>query len=91
MIRSTHLFPPAITRLEGTLETMRREELDRHRKKMTPEEADLVARLTAGITSKLLDLVAFRLEAAYGRGEGETRLRVLQQLFEREKASVYQS
>jgi glutamyl-tRNA reductase len=67
---------------------MRREELDRYRKKMTPEEAELAALLTAGITSKLLDLVADRLEAACGRGEVDTRLRGLQQLFERERTGA---
>ncbi len=83
MIRQTQPLPPAITHLGGALETMRREELDRYRKKMTPEEADLAALLTAGITRTLLDLVADRLAAACGRGEADTRLRGLQQLFER--------
>jgi glutamyl-tRNA reductase len=71
------LSPTATARLRGALEKVRREELDRHRKKLTPEEADRAARLTAGITGKLLDLLTRQLEAAGSRGQAESRLLVL--------------
>ncbi len=72
---------PAVTDcLRGALEKVRREELDRYRRKLTPEEADRAARLTAGITGQLFDLLTRQLAAAAGRGEAESHLLVLHRI-----------
>jgi glutamyl-tRNA reductase len=80
------LSPAVANRLHGALEKVRREELDRYRRKLTPEEADRAARLTAGITGQLFDLLARQLAAADGRGEAESRLLVLHRVLGLEDA-----
>ncbi len=83
------LSPVVTNRLHGALEKVRREELDRYRRKLTPEEADRAARLTAGITGQLLDLLTRQLAAADGRGEAESRLVVLHRVFGLEEGAHF--
>lgn len=72
---------PAVARLRVALETIRREELDRYRKKLTATEAEASAQLMECISEKLLQTLIQQLEAASQRGKADTCLRGLEDLF----------
>ena len=89
MPSQSKLSPVVASRLRGALEKVRHEELDRYRKKLTPDEADRAASLTAGITGQLLDLLTRQLEAAGGRGQADSHLLVLHRLLGLEDAPQF--
>ena len=72
---------PTIHKLKNALENIRQEELARHLKKLTPEETKLIDDVTRNIMQKIIKLPVLQLKAACKRGEAETLIDVLNDLF----------
>jgi glutamyl-tRNA reductase len=72
---------PTIHKLKNALENIRQEELARNLKKLTPEENKLIDDVTRNIMQKIIKLPVLQLKAACKRGEAETLIDVLNDLF----------
>ncbi|AUD04372.1 glutamyl-tRNA reductase [Spirosoma pollinicola] len=79
---------PTINKLKNALEQIRRDEIARHLKHLTPGESEKVDKITRGIMQKIIKLPVLQLKAACKRGEAETLIDVLNDLFDLEKHSV---
>lgn len=79
---------PTINKLKNALEQIRRDEIARHLKHLTPEESEKVDKITRGIMQKIIKLPVLQLKAACKRGEAETLIDVLNDLFDLEKHSA---
>lgn len=75
------IVSPTIHKLKNALENIRQEEIARHLKKLTPEETKLVDDVTRNIMQKIIKLPVLQLKAACKRGEAETLIDVLNDLF----------
>lgn len=71
---------PTIQRLKNALDTIRREELARHTK-VTDKEKELLDVVTKNMIQKVIKLPVLQLKAACKRGEAETLVGVLNDLF----------
>ncbi len=78
---------PTIQRLKSTLDQIRKEELSRH-KKLTEKEADLLEVVTKNMIQKVIKLPILQLKAACKRGEAETLVEVLNDLFNLESQEI---
>lgn len=78
---------PTINKFKNALEQIRQEELARYMKQMTPEESEKMDRITKGMMQKIIKLPVLQLKAACKRGEAETLIDVLNDLFNLEKQS----
>lgn len=76
---------PTIQKLKSALEEIRQAELSRHVKKMTAQEVELMEAVTKGMMQKIIKLPVLQLKAACKRGEAETLIDVLNDLFDLEK------
>lgn len=76
---------PTIQKLKSALEEIRQSELSRHLKKMTTQEVELMDTVTKGMMQKIIKLPVLQLKAACKRGEAETLIDVLNDLFDLEK------
>lgn len=72
---------PTIHKLKNALEAIRQEEIARYVKKLGPEESKLVDDITRSIMQKIIKLPVLQLKAACKRGEAETLIDVLNDLF----------
>ncbi|MFD2937124.1 glutamyl-tRNA reductase [Spirosoma flavum] len=79
---------PTINKLKNALEQIRRDEIARYMKHLTPDESEKVDKITRGIMQKIIKLPVLQLKAACKRGEAETLIDVLNDLFDLEKQSV---
>ncbi|WP_080054869.1 glutamyl-tRNA reductase [Spirosoma aerolatum] len=79
---------PTINKLKNALEQIRRDEIARHLKHLTPDESEKVDKITKGIMQKIIKLPVLQLKAACKRGEAETLIDVLNDLFDLEKQPV---
>ena len=79
---------PTIQKLKNTLEDIRKQELARHTNKVTPQEMDLLEVVTKSMIQKVIKLPVLQLKAACRRGESETLVGVLNDLFNLEKDEV---
>ena len=79
---------PTINKLKNALEQIRRDEIARHLKTLTPDESEKVDKITRGIMQKIIKLPVLQLKAACKRGEAETLIDVLNDLFDLEKHST---
>ena len=79
---------PTIHRLKGALERIRQEEIARHLKNLSDAEVAQVEKVTKGMMQKIIKLPVLQLKAACQRGEAETLIDVLNDLFDLEKQSV---
>ena len=79
---------PTIQRLKNTLERIRQEEIARHLKNLDEAEVAQVEKITKGMMQKIIKLPVLQLKAACQRGEAETLIDVLNDLFDLEKQSV---
>ncbi|MCF0070655.1 glutamyl-tRNA reductase [Dyadobacter sp. CY261] len=79
------IVSPTIQKLKGALETIRKEELTRFTKSLTESELEKVERITSSMMQKILKLPVLQLKAACKRGEAETLIDVLNDLFNLEK------
>lgn len=78
---------PTIQRLKGALDQIRKEELARH-KKLSDKEMELLEVVTKSMIQKVIKLPVLQLKAACKRGEAETLVGVLNDLFNLESAEV---
>jgi len=76
---------PTIQKLKGALEQIRKEELTRFTKNLSDSELEKVERITTSMMQKILKLPVLQLKAACKRGEAETLIDVLNDLFNLEK------
>jgi glutamyl-tRNA reductase len=79
---------PTINKLKNALEQIRRDEIARHMKHLTPDESEKIDKITRGIMQKIIKLPVLQLKAACKRGEAETLIDVLNDLFDLEKQSA---
>ncbi|QMW00493.1 glutamyl-tRNA reductase [Spirosoma foliorum] len=79
---------PTINKLKNALEQIRRDEIARHLKHLTPDESEKVDKITRGIMQKIIKLPVLQLKAACKRGEAETLIDVLNDLFDLEKQAA---
>ena len=79
---------PTIQKLKSALEEIRQAEMARHFKKMSPKEMELIDTVTKGMMQKIIKLPVLNLKAACKRGEAETLIDVLNDLFDLEKQAV---
>lgn len=79
---------PTIQKLKIALEKIRQEEISRHLKQLTDKENDTVDVITKNIMQKIMKLPVLHLKAACKRGEAETLIDVLNDLFNLETVEV---
>lgn len=84
------IVSPTIQKLKGALEQIRKEELTRFTKNLSDSELEKVERITTSMMQKILKLPVLQLKAACKRGEAETLIDVLNDLFNLEKQSETQ-
>jgi len=76
---------PTINKLKDALEQIRQEEISRFVKSMNEEESKKVDQVTKAIMQKIMKLPVLQLKAACKRGEAETLIDVLNDLFDLER------
>ncbi len=79
---------PTINKLKNALEQIRKDELARHLKYLTSDESEKIDRITRGMMQKIIKLPVLQLKAACKRGEAETLIDVLNDLFNLEQQSA---
>ncbi len=80
---------PAINKLKNALEQIRKEEMARHLKNLSPSESEKLEKITMGIVQKIMKLPVLQLKAACKRGEAEQLVDVLTELFDLERKPEY--
>ncbi len=81
------MVSPTINKLKNALEQIRQEELNRYVKNLSEDEAKKIEQITKNIMQKIIKLPVLQLKAACKRGEAETLIDVLNDLFDLEKQS----
>lgn len=81
------IVSPTIKKLKGALETIRQEEIQRYLKDASSQEAKVVETVTKSMMQKIMKLPVLQLKAACKRGEAETLIDVLNDLFDLDKQS----
>ncbi len=79
---------PTIQKLKNALEQIRQEEIARYLKTLDEKEADHIEKITKGMMQKIMKLPVLQLKAACKRGEAETLIDVLNDLFDLEKQAT---
>ena len=79
---------PTINKLKNALEDIRKQEIDRYVKNLDTESLEQVENITKGMMQKIIKLPVLQLKAACQRGEAETLIDVLNDLFNLEKEEV---
>ena len=72
---------PTINKLKSALEQIRQEEMARFTKHLSEEEAAKMDKITSSMMQKIIKLPVLQLKAACKRGEAETLIDVLNDLF----------
>lgn len=79
---------PVINKLKNALEQIRQEEMARYMKHLSEDESKRMEMITKNIMQKIIKLPVLQLKAACKRGEAETLIDVLNELFDLEKHSA---
>ncbi len=79
---------PTIHKLKNALEQIRQEEMAKHLKGLTEEEAKKVEKITSGMMQKIIKMPVLQLKAACKRGEAEELIDFITDLFDLEKTSI---
>ncbi len=79
---------PTIHKLKNALEQIRQEEVARHLKGLSQEEAQKVEKITSGMMQKIIKMPVLQLKAACKRGEAEELIDFLNDLFDLEKSGA---
>lgn len=82
------IVSPTIKKLKNALEEIRKEELARYLKDISPDESKRVEKITKSMMQKVMKLPVLQLKAACKRGEAETLIDILNDLFDLEKQSA---
>jgi len=83
------IVSPTIQKLKQALEQIRKEEMARHLKNLSEDEVAKVEKITASMMQKIIKLPVLQLKAACKRGEAETLIDVLNDLFNLESVSTH--
>lgn len=81
------LVAPTIGKIKGALEQIRKEELARFLKKGNPEDYKIAQEATKTMVQKIIKLPVLHLKAACRRGEAESLMETLNELFDLEQIS----
>lgn len=73
---------PVINKFKEALEQIRQKELGRHIKNLSASESDKIEMITRNMMQKIIKLPVLQLKAACKRGESETLIDVLNELFD---------
>jgi len=76
---------PVIHKLKNSLEQIRKEEINRHIKGLSSEEIEKLEKITSNLVQKIIKQPIIHLKAACKRGESETMVDVLNDLFNLEQ------
>ncbi len=76
---------PTIKKLKNALESIRQDEIKRYLKDADAENAKIVDQVTKSMMQKIMKLPVLQLKAACKRGEAETLIDVLNDLFDLDK------
>lgn len=79
---------PTIQKIKNALEQIRLEEMSRHAKHLSEEEILKIDAITKNIMQKIIKLPVLQLKAACKRGEADTLVDILNDLFDLEKSKV---
>ncbi|MBY0425970.1 MAG: glutamyl-tRNA reductase, partial [Cytophagales bacterium] len=79
------MVSPTINKLKNALEQIRQEELARYMKQLDESQSQMVDQITKNLMQKIIKLPVIQLKAACKRGEAETLIDVLNDLFNLEK------
>lgn len=82
------MVSPTIQKLKNALEQIRQDEMSRFLKTMSTEEAEKMDKVTAAMMQKIIKLPVLQLKAACKRGEADTLIDVLNNLFDLENVKV---
>ncbi len=82
------MVSPTIQKLKNALEQIRQDEMSRFLKTMSAEEAEKMDKVTAAMMQKIIKLPVLQLKAACKRGEADTLIDVLNDLFDLGKVKV---
>jgi glutamyl-tRNA reductase len=77
---------PTIHKLKGTLEQIRREEIARYEKNLSEDQQMQIEVITRSMMQKIIKLPVLQLKAACKRGEAESLVGILNDLFNLEQA-----
>ncbi|MEA5458047.1 glutamyl-tRNA reductase [Arcicella sp. LKC2W] len=76
---------PTINKLKNSLEQIRKEEIARHLKNLSPEESERIEKITMGIVQKIMKSPVLNLKAACKRGDADQLVDIITELFDLEK------
>ncbi|MDH5474051.1 MAG: glutamyl-tRNA reductase [Cyclobacteriaceae bacterium] len=79
---------PTIKKLKNALEEIRKEEIERFVKKASESELEFLDKASKGMMQKVMKLPVLQLKAACKRGDAETLIDVLNDLFNLEQQSI---
>lgn len=79
------IVSPTIHKLKNALEQIRKEEMARYMKTLNESELQKVEKITSSMMQKIIKLPVLQLKAACKRGEAETLIDVLNDLFNLEQ------
>ena len=79
---------PTIKKLKSALEDIRQEEIKKHLKNANPELEAFADKFSKSITQKIMKLPVLQLKAACKKGEAETLIDVLNDLFNLEEQKI---
>ncbi|WP_234735936.1 glutamyl-tRNA reductase [Tellurirhabdus bombi] len=79
------IVSPTINKFKNALEQIRKEEISRHLKHLTEEESEKIDKITRSIMQKIIKFPVLQLKAACKRGEADTLIDTLTDLFDLEK------
>jgi glutamyl-tRNA reductase len=82
------IVSPVIHKLKNTLEQIRREEIARHTRNLDDKEIEKIEKITRGMMQKIIKVPVLQLKAACKRGEAETLVDILNDLFDLERSSL---
>ncbi len=82
------IVSPVIQKLKNTLEQIRQEELTRYTKQLSDAQLKTIEQITKNMMQKVIKMPVLQLKAACKRGEAETLIDVLNDLFDLEKEKV---
>jgi glutamyl-tRNA reductase len=79
---------PTIKKLKNALEEIRQKEIAKYLKHLDEKEREVIEQVTKSMIQKIIQLPVLQLKAACKRGEAETLVDVLNDLFNLEKQTV---
>jgi len=79
---------PTINKIKNALEQIRKDEIARQLRNVDPQDTEIIEKITKRIVQKIVKLPALHLKAACQRGEAESMVEVLNELFDLESSKT---